>query len=122
VLAVDSVQPDPDHEAVWVLRGCLSGEVLLARRLLSATSADLTALLTEVRNALTVPIVAVVSDGQETIRQASAWPAAPPVALDSRQRSGCRCQQATAERRRQRHVKLEKRGRRQCKERYVHFS
>jgi putative transposase len=39
-LALDGLQPDVGHEVLWVLRDCLSGEVLLARSLLSATSAD----------------------------------------------------------------------------------
>src|SRR5215467_9360342 len=56
VLAIDGVQPDVGHEVLWVLRDCLSGEVLLARSLLSATAKDLSALLAEVRAALPVPI------------------------------------------------------------------
>src|SRR6266446_4438191 len=31
VLAIDGLQPDVGHEVLWVLRDCLSGEVLLAR-------------------------------------------------------------------------------------------
>jgi hypothetical protein len=72
VLAIDGLQPDVGHEVLWVLRDCLSGEVLLAQSLLSATTADLTALVTEVRDTLPVPITGVVSDGQATIRQAVA--------------------------------------------------
>src|SRR5256885_12814426 len=49
-------------------RDCRSGEVLLARGLLSARQQDLAALLGEVRGALKVPIAAVVSDGQQSIR------------------------------------------------------
>jgi hypothetical protein len=72
VVALDGSQPDGGHEVLWVLRDCLSGEVLLARSLLSAPRADLTALLTEVRAALPVPLTGVVSDGQDTIRKAVA--------------------------------------------------
>jgi hypothetical protein len=72
VLAIDGLQPDVGHEVLWVLRDCLSGEVLLAKSLLSATTADLAALLTQVRGALPVPITGVISDGQEAIRQAVA--------------------------------------------------
>src|SRR5207247_10512215 len=72
VLAIDGLQPDVGHEVLWVLRDCLSGEVLLARSLLSATIKDLAALLTEVRQALPVPIRGVISDGQDTIRKAVA--------------------------------------------------
>jgi hypothetical protein len=70
VLAIDGLQPDVGHEVLWVLRDCLSGEVLLAKSLLSATVADLSALLVEVRDALPVPITGVVSDGQGSIRTA----------------------------------------------------
>ena len=72
VLAIDGLQPDVGHEVLWVLRDCLSGEVLLAKSLLSATAKDLGTLLEEVRDALPVPITGVVSDGQESIRKAVA--------------------------------------------------
>ena len=72
ILALDGLQPDVGHEVLWVLRDCLSGEVLLARCLLSATQDDLAALLREVRDALPVPIAGVVSDGQHSIRKAVA--------------------------------------------------
>src|SRR5829696_9697836 len=72
VLALDGLQPDVGHEVLWVLRDCLTGEPLLARSLLSATEADLAALLREVQAALPVPILGVVSDGQQSIRRAVA--------------------------------------------------
>jgi hypothetical protein len=79
VLALDGLQPDVGHEVLWVLRDCLTGEPLLARSLLSATEADLAALLREVKDALPVPILGVVSDGQHSIRRAvaSALPGIP---------------------------------------------
>jgi hypothetical protein len=72
ILALDGLQPDVGHEVLWVLRDCLSGEILLAKSLLSATAKDLSALLHEVAVALQVPIAAVVSDGQRSIRLAVA--------------------------------------------------
>jgi hypothetical protein len=72
ILAIDGLQPDVGHEVLWVLRDCLGGEILLAKSLLSATTRDLAALVAEVRDALPVPITGVVSDGQQTIRQAVA--------------------------------------------------
>jgi hypothetical protein len=72
ILAIDGLQPDVGHEVLWVLRDCLSGEVLLARSLLSSTQEDLARLITEVNDALEVPIVGVVSDGQDSIRKAIA--------------------------------------------------
>jgi len=70
--ALDGLQPDRGHEVLWVIRDCLSGEVLLARSLLSATQGDLVALLREVKQGLPVPVRGIISDGQETIRTAVA--------------------------------------------------
>jgi hypothetical protein len=72
VLAIDGLQPDVGHEVLWVIRDCLSGEVLLAKSLLSARRADLAELLATVRDALPVPVAGVVSDGQHSIRWAVA--------------------------------------------------
>jgi hypothetical protein len=72
VLAIDGLQPDVGHEVLWVLRDCLSGEVLLAKSLLSARQEDLAELLAQVRDAVGVPIVGAVSDGQHSIRKAIA--------------------------------------------------
>jgi hypothetical protein len=70
VLALDGLQPDKGQEVLWVLRDCLSGEVLLARRLLSSGEPDLAPLLREVVAALPVPIIGVIADGQVAIRHA----------------------------------------------------
>jgi hypothetical protein len=70
ILALDGLQPDVGHEVLWVLRDCLSGEVLLARSLLSASESDLAVLLQEVQQSLPVPIHGLVSDGQHSIRNA----------------------------------------------------
>jgi hypothetical protein len=70
LLAIDGMQPDVGHEVLWIIRDCLSGEVLLARTLLSSTRGDLAALLNEVKAAVPVPIRGIISDGQQTIRQA----------------------------------------------------
>src|SRR4051812_6120110 len=68
ILAIDGLQPDVGHEVLWVLRDCVSGEILLARSLLSSTAKDLAGLITDVQTALPVPITGVISDGQESIR------------------------------------------------------
>jgi Transposase, Mutator family len=70
ILALDGLQPDVGHEVLWVIRDCLSGEVLLARSLLSGTADDLAPLLQEVADAVGVPVSGVVSDGQTSIRRA----------------------------------------------------
>jgi hypothetical protein len=79
ILAIDGLQPDVGHEVLWVIRDCISGEVLLARSLLSATEKDLVPLLRKVKRALRVPIMGVISDGQRSIRNAvaKAFPGVP---------------------------------------------
>jgi Transposase, Mutator family len=72
ILALDGLQPDVGHEVLWVVRDCLSGEVLLARSLLSGTARDLVPLLREVAEAVGVPVLGVISDGQTSVRRAVA--------------------------------------------------
>ncbi len=79
ILALDGLPPDVGHEVLWVLRDGLSGEVLLARSLLSSTEDDLASLMGEVKRAWSVPIVGAVSDGQHSLRNAVAT-ALPKVA------------------------------------------
>ena len=70
ILAIDGLQPDVGHEVLWVIRDILSGEVPMARSLLSSCQDDLAELIDEVKAALLVPIAGVVSDGQTSIRNA----------------------------------------------------
>lgn len=79
VLAIDGMQPEVGHEVLWVIRDVLSGEILLAKSLLSSTSEDLVPLLVQVKQQLSVPIGGVISDGQTSIRKAVAS-ALPEVA------------------------------------------
>jgi hypothetical protein len=72
ILAIDGLQPDVGHEVLWVLRDCLSGEILPAQSLLSSTAKDLAGLIGQVREASSVPITGVISDGQESLRKAVA--------------------------------------------------
>ena len=72
ILAIDGLQPDVGHEVLWVLRDCLSGEVLLAKSLLSGRRRELAELIGQVGDGLPVPIVGVISDGQHSIRKAVA--------------------------------------------------
>jgi len=72
ILALDGLQPDVGHEVLWVIRDVLSGEILLAKSLLSARQRDLAELLRAVKAACPVPITAVASDGQHSIRKAVA--------------------------------------------------
>src|SRR5438270_885962 len=76
ILAIDGLQPDVGHEVLWVVRDCLSEEILLARPLLSSSQGDLTTLLTEVKgqlDQLKVPVKGVISDGEETLGSAVAF-------------------------------------------------
>mgnify|MGYP003936795667 CR=1 FL=1 len=79
ILAIDGLQPDVGHEVLWVIRDCLSGEVLCARALLSSAQDDLARLLAEVKQRLPVPVIGLVSDGQQSVRKAIAkvFPDAP---------------------------------------------
>jgi hypothetical protein len=72
ILALDGLQPDVGHEVLWVIRDVLSGEILLARSLLSARRKELSELLRQVRDACGVPVAGVISDGQHSIRKAVA--------------------------------------------------
>src|SRR4051794_493172 len=72
ILALDGLQPDVGHEVLWVIRDCLSGIVVLARSLLSGRAPDLAVLLREAVDAVGVPVIGVISDGQASIRQAVA--------------------------------------------------
>jgi hypothetical protein len=80
ILALDGLQPDVGHEVLWVLRDGLSGQGLLARRLLSATQEDLAALIGSVKPVVEVPLGGGISDGQPSIRRAveQALPHVPP--------------------------------------------
>jgi hypothetical protein len=76
ILALDGLQPDVGHEVLWVVRDCLSEEILLARPLRSQTQGDITSLLQEVKHLLkelAVSVKGVISDGEETIRSAVAF-------------------------------------------------
>jgi hypothetical protein len=76
ILALDGLQPDVGHEVLWVVRDCLSEEILLARPLLSSTQGEITARLQEVKQQLEplkLPIKGIISDGEETIQSAVAF-------------------------------------------------
>jgi hypothetical protein len=74
ILALDGLPPDVGHEVLWVVREVLSGEIVLARALLSASQEDLAALLTEANALLpeSVPVSGITPDGHLSIRRAVA--------------------------------------------------
>src|SRR5258708_8476464 len=72
ILALDGLQPDVGHEVLWVIREVLSGEILLARALLSSSQEALAVLLREAKEMLPadVAVSGIISDGQLSIRKA----------------------------------------------------
>ena len=74
ILAMDGLQPDVGHEVLWSIREVLSGEMLVARALLSSSQEDLAGLLAEAKAMLPEKVVVsgIVSDGQQAIRLAVA--------------------------------------------------
>ena len=72
IVALDGLQPTKGQEVLWVIREVLSGEVLLARSLLSSSHTELKELLQEALSGWQARVVGVISDGQQTIRQAVA--------------------------------------------------
>ena len=72
VLARDGLQPTVGNDVRWGVRDWLSGAFLLARSLLAATADDRAPLLTAVKEALAVPIVGGIADGQPSVRNAMA--------------------------------------------------
>ncbi len=74
ILALDGLQPDVGHEVLWVVREVLSGEILVARALLSSSQEDLAVLLREAKAMLPaeVAVSGIISDGQLAIRKAVA--------------------------------------------------
>lgn len=79
IIAIDGLQPDVGHEVLWVVREVLSGEIVVAKPLLSSSQEDLAALLIEAQEGLSLPVSGIVSDGQRSIRCAVAqvFPAVP---------------------------------------------
>jgi hypothetical protein len=74
ILAIDGLQPDVGHEVLWTIREVISGEILVARALLSSAQQELAALLIEAKEMLpeNVQVRGIVSDGQQSIRLAVA--------------------------------------------------
>jgi ribosomal protein S27AE len=74
ILAMDGLQPDVGHEVLWTIREVISGEILVARALLSSSQEELANLLREAKEMLPEKVVisGVVSDGQQSIRLAVA--------------------------------------------------
>lgn len=71
ILSLDAAQPEPDRESLWIFRDTLSGEILEGFSCLSIDANGLSAAIEKIK-ALDIPIVGVISDGQNIILQAVA--------------------------------------------------
>ena len=69
VLSLDGIQPERGNDALWVVREVLTGVVLTAATVISASATRLQELLQPVV-ALGFPVLGVISDGQHSIRLA----------------------------------------------------
>jgi hypothetical protein len=79
LLALDGIQPDKGHETIYLIRDLLSGHLLSAQNLLSSEAAVLQETLLAPIAAWGVPVLGVLTDGQESLLQAVAatWPGVP---------------------------------------------
>ncbi len=70
IILIDGLQPHSGHEVLWIIRDCISEEILLARSLLSSSSEELAKLIKEVKDLLPIRIEGVIIDGQKSIEKA----------------------------------------------------
>jgi hypothetical protein len=79
LLALDGIQPDKGHETIYLLRDLLSGHLLGAQNLLSSETRVIQEELLAPIVAWGIPVLGVLSDGQESLLQAVAatWPGVP---------------------------------------------
>ena len=78
ILSIDGIQPDKGNETVYLVRDVLTGRVLAAENVRVSDTATIKQLLAPVV-ALELPVLAAVSDAQESRCQAIAalWPKVP---------------------------------------------
>jgi hypothetical protein len=79
LLALDGIQPDKGHETIYLIRDLLTGHLLGAQNLLSSEAAVLQEVLLAPIAAWGLPVLGVLTDGQESLLQAVAatWPGVP---------------------------------------------
>jgi hypothetical protein len=77
ILSIDGIQPDQGQETVYLVRDVLTRRVLAAENLRSSSRAAIEGLLAPVV-ALGLPVQAVITDGQDVLRDvvAELWPQA----------------------------------------------
>lgn len=76
--SIDGIQPDKGNETIYLVRGLLTGQLLAAENVTSTRTEVLEQLLAPVK-ALDLPVLGVISDAQDSQRQAvaSLWPEVP---------------------------------------------
>jgi hypothetical protein len=79
LLALDGIQPDKGHETIYLIRDLLTGHLLGAQNLLSSEAAVIQERLLAPIAAWGLPVLGVLTDGQESLLQAVAatWPGVP---------------------------------------------
>jgi hypothetical protein len=79
ILALDGIQPDKGHETIYLIRDLLSGHLLGAHNLLSSETTVIQQVVLAPIVAWGVPVLGVLTDGQESLLQAVAatWPGVP---------------------------------------------
>ena len=79
ILAIDGIQPDKGNETIYLIRDVLTGRLLAAENLLASDARVLCEQLLAPLATWDLPVLGVVTDGQESLRQAVAaiWPEVP---------------------------------------------
>jgi hypothetical protein len=78
LLSIDGIQPDKGNETIYLVRDLLTGRLLAAENVTSTRTEVLKQLLAPIK-ALDLPVLGVISDAQDSQRQAvaSLWPQVP---------------------------------------------
>lgn len=78
ILSIDGIQPDKGNETIYLVRDLLTGRLLAAENVTSTRTEVIKDLLLPIKN-LDLPVLGVISDAQDSQRQAIAdlWPDVP---------------------------------------------
>jgi hypothetical protein len=78
ILSIDGIQPDKGNETVYLVRDIVTGRLLAAENIRLSDTPTIKALLQPIRD-LNLPVIAAISDAQESLLQAIAglWPDIP---------------------------------------------
>jgi hypothetical protein len=78
ILSIDGIQPDKGNETIYLVRDVISGRLLAVENIRLSDTPTIKALLQPIRD-LNLPVIAAISDAQESLLQAiaSLWPDIP---------------------------------------------